>query len=215
MLLRRALGLGLLLLGLAALPVEAQDAEWTTLFDGTSMDGWSHVGEGSFALEDGMLRTRGGLGLLWYTGRKIGDAVVQVEYRTVDRSNAGVFIRIPERPSDPWMPVNRGYEVQINPAGDATHRTGTLYSLTEAKAEAGGGSGWNTLTITLDGERTMVHVNDTLVTDYTEGDPVPPKEESYEPDRGPRPAEGYIGLQNHGDGDTVHYRSVRVRPLGE
>ena len=57
---RRALGL--LLLGLAALPVEAQDAEWTTLFDGTSMDGWSHVGEGSFALEDGMLRTRGGSG---------------------------------------------------------------------------------------------------------------------------------------------------------
>jgi hypothetical protein len=215
MLLRRTLVSALLLLGLTALSAEAQDAEWTTLFDGTSMDGWSHVGEGAFALEDGRLRTQGGLGLLWYTGRKVGDAVVEVEYRTVDSSNAGVFIRIPERPSDPWMPVNRGYEVQINPRGDATHRTGTLYSLTEAQAEAGGGSGWNTLTITLDGERTMVHVNDTLVTDYTEGDPVPPKEESYEPDRGPRPTEGYIGLQNHGDQDTVYYRSVRVRPLEE
>jgi hypothetical protein len=60
-----------------------------------------------------------------------------------------------------------------------------------------------------------VHVNDTLVTDYTEGDPVPPKEADYEPDRGPRPAEGYIGLQNHGEGDTVYYRRVRVRPLDE
>jgi len=215
MLLRRALVSALLLVGLTALSAAAQDGEWTLLFDGSSMDGWSHVGEGSFALEDGVLRTQGGMGLFWYTGRKLGDAVVEVEYRSPDSSNAGVFIRIPERPSDPWMPVNRGYEVQINPVGDATHRTGTLYSLTEAQAEAGGGDGWNTLTITLDGERTVVHVNGTLVTDYTEGDPVPPKEEDYEPDRGPRPAEGYIGLQNHGEGDTVYYRRVRVRPLEE
>jgi len=215
MLLRRALVSALLLVGLTALSAAAQDGEWTLLFDGSSMDGWSHVGEGSFVLEDGVLRTQGGMGLFWYTGRKLGDAVVEVEYRSPDSSNAGVFIRIPERPSDPWMPVNRGYEVQINPVGDATHRTGTLYSLTEAQAEAGGGDGWNTLTITLDGERTVVHVNGTLVTDYTEGDPVPPKEEDYEPDRGPRPAEGYIGLQNHGEGDTVYYRRVRVRPLEE
>ena len=213
--LRRVLVSALLLVGLTALPAAAQDGEWTPLFDGSGMDGWSHVGDGSFVLQDGVLRTQGGMGLFWYTGRKLGDAVVEVEYRSPDSSNAGVFIRIPERPSDPWMPVNRGYEVQINPKGDATHRTGTLYSLTEAQAKAGGGDGWNTLTITLDGERTMVHVNGTLVTDYTEGDPVPPKEEDYEPDRGPRPAEGYIGLQNHGEGDTVYYRSVRVRPLEE
>lgn len=212
---RWSLFVALLFVGLLAGPVHAQETEWTSLFDGESLDRWSHVGEGSFALEDGLLETEGGLGLLWYTGRKIGDAVVQVEYRTVDSSNAGVFIRIPERPDDPWMPVNRGYEVQINPAGDAYHRTGVLYSLTEAQAEAGGGDGWNTLTITLDGKRTQVHVNDTLVTDYAEGDPVPEKEESYEPDRGPRPEEGFIGLQNHGDEDTVYYRSVKVRPLEE
>ena len=32
-------------------------------------------------------------------------------------------------------------------------------------------------------------------------------------DRGPRPLIGYIGLQNHGDGDTVFFREVSVRPL--
>lgn len=202
-----------LFVGLLTAPVQAQEADWTPLFNGESMDGWAHIGDGSFALVDGLLKTKGGMGLLWYTERKIGDAVVQVEYRTVDTSNAGVFIRIPETPDDPWMPVNRGYEVQINAAGDGYHRTGVLYSLTKAKAEAGGGAGWNTMTITLDGERTRVHVNDTLVTDYTEGEPVPEKEESYEPERGPRPESGYIGLQNHGEGDVVYYRSVKVRPL--
>lgn len=202
-----------LFVGLLTAPVQAQETDWAPLFNGESMDGWAHVGDGSFVLEDGLLKTKGGMGLLWYTERKIGDAVVQVEYRTVDTSNAGVFIRIPETPSDPWMPVNRGYEVQIHAAGDAYHRTGVLYSLTEAMAEAGGGTGWNTMTITLDGNRTRVHVNGTLVTDYTEGESVPEKEESYEPDRGLRPESGYIGLQNHGEGDVVYYRSVKVRPL--
>lgn len=194
-------------------PAQAQDTEWTVLFDGDSTEGWSHVGKGQVVLENGMLRTKGGLGLLWYTERKIGDAELQVEYRTVDSSNSGVHVRIPERPSGPWEAVHGGYEVQISPVGDSTHRTGTLYSLTEAEAEVGGGDGWNTMTITLDGDRTMVHVNGMLVTDYTEGDPVPSREAGYEPERGPRPEEGYVGLQNHGSGDAVYFRRVAVRPL--
>lgn len=200
---------------LIVLPTRAQESEWTVLFDGESMDGWSHVGAGDFVLEDGALKTKGGLGLLWYTEQKFGNVELQVEYRTVDSSNAGVHIRIPDEPADAWEAVHRGYEVQINPAGDVSHRTGVLYSLTEAKANAGGGTEWNTMTITLDGERTMVHVNGTLVTDFTEGDPVPPREADYEPRRGPRPVEGYIGLQNHGDQDTVYFRRVAVRPLGQ
>lgn len=193
----------------------AQDAAWTPLFDGESLDGWTHVGDGSFVVEDGKLKTEGGMGLLWYHERPLKNVVLRVEYMSVDSSNAGVFIRIPERPTEPWMPVNRGYEVQIDPKGDAYHRTGVLYSLTEARANAGGANQWDTMTITLDSTRTLVHVNGTLVTDYTEGDPVPEKKEEWEPDRGPRPVEGYIGLQNHGGEDVVYFRSVKVRPLEE
>ena len=28
-------------------------------------------------------------------------------------TNSGVYIRIPEKPTEPWMPVNKGNEVQI------------------------------------------------------------------------------------------------------
>jgi hypothetical protein len=59
----------------------------------------------------------------------------------------------------------------------------------------------------------MVHVNGTLITDYTEGDPVPEKQADWEPDRGRRPTTGYIGLQNHGGEDTVYFRAVSMRPL--
>jgi hypothetical protein len=51
------------------------------------------------------------------------------------------------------------------------------------------------------------------VTDYTEGQAVPPKRKWYEPDRGPRPAEGYVGLQNHGHDEVVYFKEISVRPL--
>ena len=65
--------------------------------------------------------------------------------------------------------------------------------------------------INLDGDRTLIRVNNILVTDYTEGDPVPAKKEWYEPDRGPRPVSGFIGIQNHGAEDTVYFREISVR----
>ncbi|MCI0548879.1 MAG: DUF1080 domain-containing protein, partial [Candidatus Rokubacteria bacterium] len=121
--------------------------------------------------------------------------------------------RIPEKPTEPWMPVNRGYEVQIDDRADDHHSTGVLYSLTRAAARPGRADEWNTMEITLEGERTIVHVNGVLVTDYREGQPVPAKKEEWEPDRGPRPARGYIGLQNHDDEEVVYFREVSVRRL--
>jgi hypothetical protein len=130
-----------------------------------------------------------------------------------------VFIRIPVPPTEPWMPVNYGYEVQIDNhpelgGEDEYHVTGTLYSLTKPLAKPGKpGPEWNTMEITLNGPRTTVVVNDIKVTDYTEGEAVPPKKLDFEPERGPRPNYGYIGLQNHGDKDVVFFKEVAVKPL--
>lgn len=187
--------------------------DWTPLFNGKDLTGWEHVGPGKFVVKKGQLKTVGGMGLLWYTGQPFEDVVIRVVYQGTEANNAGVFIRIPERPTEPWMPVNRGYEVQLDDRADAFHRTGVLYSLTEAKAAPGKPGTWNTMEITLDGDRTLVHVNGVLVTDYTEGDPVPEKEKEYEPDRGRRPRVGYIGLQNHGKHDTILFKEVSYRPL--
>jgi Domain of Unknown Function (DUF1080) len=204
--------LGLLLT--AAVSAQQPETTWTPLFDGKSLDGWQHVGKGQFVIEDGLLKTEGGMGLLWYTRDKIGNAVIRVVYRAPEKTdNAGVFIRVPEKPTEPWMPVNKGYEVQINESGDERHATGTLYSLTTAMARPGKAGEWNTLEITLDGPKTIVNLNGTRVTEYTEGQAVPPKKEWYEPDRGPRPERGYIGLQNHDPKDTVYFKEVSMRPL--
>jgi hypothetical protein len=51
------------------------------------------------------------------------------------------------------------------------------------------------------------------VTDYREGDPVPAKKFNFEPERGLRPMEGYIGLQNHSDKDVVFFKEIAVKTL--
>ena len=212
MLHRAILCLAMLVLG--ALSARAQSGDWKQLFDGKDMTGWEHVGPGGFEVEGGLLKPHGGMGLLSYTPEKIGNAVIRIVFKPPrNNSNSGVFIRIPEKPTEPWMPVNRGYEVQIDNADDDYHCTGVLYSLTKAMAHPEKPGEWNTMEITLDGPRTIVTLNGVKVTDYTEGQPVPPKKKSYEPDRGRRPDQGYIGLQNHSDNDVVYFKEVAVKPL--
>lgn len=202
-----------LLLSLLSLP---PDTGWTPLFDGRTLNGWSHVGDGRFVVERGMLRTVGGMGLLWYSARPFDRVQLRVVYRA-DGSNSGVFVRIPSAPANPYFAVDHGYEVQIDDSAGDWHCTGTLYSFTRALARPGR-NGWNTLLITLDGPHTRVAVNGVLVTDYTEGQPVRRRPwwtfwQWWQPAKGPRPWSGFIGLQNHGRGDVVLFREVSVRPL--
>jgi hypothetical protein len=192
---------------------QIEDKSWIRLFNGKDLSGWEHVGEGSFEVVDGMLITKGGMGLLWYTKQKFQDCKIKVVFTGQDKNNAGVFIRIPERPIEAWMPVNKGYEVQIDDREDEYHKTGVLYSMTKAKAKPSMVRKWNTMVITLDGNRTLVEVNGTLITDFVEGDLVPEKKYSWEPDRGPRPITGYIGLQNHGLDDLIYFKEVSFKKL--
>jgi hypothetical protein len=204
---------------LVALPAQMPAAGWKQLFNGKDLTGWKQVGPGHFEVEDGMLKTVGGMGLLFYTGGKIGNSVIRVVFKvTKPDDNSGVFIRIPIEPREEWMPVNYGYEVQIYDAGDEHHCTGVLYSLTTAMARASKPTGeWNTMDITLDGPRTVVVLNGTKATDYTEGQPVPERTQEYEPQRGRRPNEGWIGLQNHPHEDKsdsgVYFKEVALKPL--
>jgi hypothetical protein len=55
-----------------------------------------------------------------------------------------------------------------------------------------------------------VKLNGVVVSEYTEGAPVPPRQHNYEPIRGPRPDVGYIGIQNHHEPQTVHFKEISV-----
>src|SRR6266496_1608089 len=69
------------------------------LFNGKNLDGWQQVGPGSFVVKEGMMKTQGGMGMLWYTREKIGHATIRVVFKLMGKeADSGVFIRIPEKP---------------------------------------------------------------------------------------------------------------------
>jgi len=105
----------LFLAALSTPALHAQEDSWKPLFNGKDLTGWKHVGPGEMAVEEGLLRTRGGMGLLYWTAGKLSDCVIRVVFRMRDHNdNSGVFIRIPVEPREEWMPVHYGYEVQID-----------------------------------------------------------------------------------------------------
>jgi hypothetical protein len=136
------------------------------LFNGKDLTGWKHVGPGSRTVENGLIQTHGGMGLLYWTTGKLGHCKIRVVYKMRDfNDNSGVFIRMPIEPREPWMSVHYGYEVQIDnhpetSNEDEYHVTGTLYSLTKPLAKPGKpGPEWNTMIITLDGPHAVVELN--------------------------------------------------------
>jgi hypothetical protein len=187
-------------------------AQWDQLYNGKDLAGWEMTGPGRFVVENGLLKTEGGMGLLFYKNRKFGNTTLRVVFKTTSaRSNSGVFIRLPEPPPDPWYCVHNGYEVQIDAAGDEWHCTGAIYSLSKATKRAQKPMGeWNTMDITLQGDETIVKLNGEVVNDFHGGQPVPPRQKWFEPVRGPRAEVGYIGLQNHDEGSTVYFKEVSV-----
>ena len=201
----------------------AQDKDgWRQLFNGKDLTGWKHAGPGDQYVEGGVIKSHGGMGILYWQKEKFGNCVIKVVWRMRDEnSNSGIFIRVPVEPREEWMPVHYGYEVQIDNKPELSdeddyHYTGTLYSFTKPLAKPSKpGPEWNTTEITLDGPRTIVSVNGVKVTDYREGDPVPERKFDFEPYRGLRPDMGYIGIQNHSEKDVVYFKEIAVKPLAK
>jgi hypothetical protein len=196
----------------------------TELFNHKDLNDWKviprHAGDQpgskpSFQVVGGVLQSTGEKGDIWYTREKIGNARLRVVFKmSNEKGNSGVFTRIPVEPASEDDAINRGIEVQIDNRDDDFHCTGVLYSMTKAKARPSKAPGeWNTMDIYMIGPRTVVYVNDVLVTDYDGLSPVPEKKKPYEPDRGPRPDYGYVALQSHDDTAVITFREVSVQPL--
>jgi len=191
----------------------AAATDWRPLFNGKDLTDWKMAGPGRFVIEDGVMKTEGGMGLLYYEKEKFGDCTIRFVFKTASQhANSGVFIRLPEPPRDAWYAVHNGYEVQIDARGDEWHTTGAIYSLSKALVGHMKPAGeWNTMDVELKGQKTTVFLNGTKINEFTGDQPVPPRKAWYEPARGPRPDSGYIGLQNHDAASVVYFKEVSVK----
>lgn len=169
------------------------------LFDGENTEGWRQIGPGGFTLENGALVSHGGMGLFYYAERPFRDFVLELEYKTNSPgANSGIFVRFPEQTDDPWVPVDAGYEIQIDDLQDPLHQTGAVYTFSPASHLAAKPAGeWNEYRIEVRGQHYQIYLNGAKVNEFI----------------GTRGREGYIGLQNHDDDSKVWFRNIRVTPL--
>ncbi|MYV69058.1 DUF1080 domain-containing protein, partial [Streptomyces sp. SID2131] len=180
---------------------------YTSLFDGSSTTGWKQAGPGGFALADGTLTSQGGMGLLWHSAKEFtGDYSLKLDWRAAGDDNSGVFIGFPAS-DDPWTAVNNGYEIQIDATDAADRTTGSVYGFKSADIAARDAAlnppgEWNTYELRVTGERLEIFLNGAKINDFTNTDPV----------RSLR--QGHIGLQNHGTGDDVSFRDIRIKQSG-
>src|SRR5437879_6497891 len=73
-------------------PSSTKPSEWRMLFNGKDLTGWKHVGDGSMTVEDGIIKTQGGMGLLYWEKEKFGNCTVRVVFRMEkENSNSGFF----------------------------------------------------------------------------------------------------------------------------
>ena len=178
------------------LPAQAQ---WKTLFDGSTLEGWRQAGPGQFILEaDGSMVSSGGMGLFYYSKESFRDFELELEWMANKHTaNSGVFVRFPET-DDPWVAVNEGYEIQIDDSRDPDHKTGSIYSFSKPfRSNAHPAGEWNRFRVRVTGQRYEVWHNGVKINDYM----------------GNRAREGFIGFQNHDDSSRVAFRNVRLRPL--
>ncbi len=196
-------GLTLLVLNLAAL-APAEEGFQPLYNEGDPLEqGWKMVGPGAVVEESpGVLKTEGGMGMLWYAERPFKDFVLRLEYQVGrPNDNSGVFVRFPNPPESPWDAVNQGYEIQICDSESPEHRTGAVYSFKgpDKDPPVRPPGEWNSYEIAVEGQKFTIKLNGETINTF----------------EGSRGENGYIGLQNHDDRSIVRFRNIQIKPLND
>ena len=197
-------------LGLAIL-VQADDKGWVTLYNGKDLTGWQTTGnwlpqkDGSLLIkprpgEKGWQRYSA---YLW-SEKKYKDFVLHVEYKYPPKGNSGIHFRV----GDLKNPVHTGIEAQVldsygkKKVGPHDHG-GIIRTVGASKNMSKKPGEWNTMIVTCNGSHLKVTLNGEQIVDV-QLDKTPMKD---------RPLEGYIGLQDHGEPNNLHFRNIKIKEL--
>ncbi len=186
---------------------------YTPLLEGLLDNAWQMIGAGKFLKFGNIIESDGGIGLLLYKKEKFKDFNLKLDWRVMDKTdNSGIYVRVPELDlQDPqWLQkANAGWEIQIDERGfdsasntenNPLKKTGAVYDVSPAIAEASKPvSEWNTYEIEVKDQNVRVMLNGIKVSEVN-NDPL-------------RPAEGFIGLQNHHPGSRVQFGNIRIKNL--
>ena len=186
-----------IVLGLAACSqsespaARAAAGEWITLFDGTSLVGWTPDGDANWEVGNGAVHADSGTGFL-LTNAVYDDFDLKLEFWVSPDANSGVFIRCAEPGK---IGAATCYEVNIfDQRPDPAFRTGAIVDVAKPAVMLDTGDRWNTYEISARGRQLAVKLNGQTTVD-TQDDKF---------------AAGPIALQ-YGAG-RVMFRNVQILP---
>ena len=189
----------------------AEGRDWVTLYNGKDLNGWQTTGNW-LPQKDGSLLIKPRKGekgwqrysaYLW-SKKKYKDFVLHVEYKYPPKGNSGVHFRV----GDLKNPVNTGIEAQVldsygkKKMGHHDHG-GIIRTVGASKNMSKKAGEWNTMILTCKGYHLKVQLNGEQIVDI-HLDKTPMKD---------RPLEGYIGLQDHGEPNNLHFRNIKIKEL--
>ncbi len=184
----------------------AEDAAWTPLFDGKSLEGWEKIGkeESVWEVKDGAIQGSGVPSMLVCTHGPYKNFRYRAEIKINDGGNSGLYFRTTRKPG-----FTDGYEAQI----DSTHRdpirTGSLYGFChvykqlvkpdewftyelEVRDDVWRGRNMTRIKITVDGNELYEYLDFALTFKA-----------------------GHFAFQQHDPGSRVSIRKVEVQPLAD
>jgi hypothetical protein len=172
---------------------------WTTLFDGSTLDNWTRVGDANWRIAEGaVVADRGSSGFL-VSKRTYGDFHLRAEFWADDDANSGIFLRC----SDPQkMTSVTCYEANIyDKRPDPLYGTGAIVDVAKVVPMPKAGGRWNTYDIMFKGDHLVVTLNGQKTVDVHDK----------------KLASGYIGLQSAPgvvkEKGTIKFRKVEIKPL--
>jgi hypothetical protein len=204
-----------------AAQLRADEAGWTMLFDGKTLQGWSQKnGTATYRVEDGAIvgkTSEGSPNSFLCSDKDYGDFELEFEVKLYNAPlNSGVQIRSQTKGDTPEGRVN-GPQVEIEASGSQGAEAGYIYGEATGRGwltpderrkphKHFKDGQWNKFRVIAKGPRIQTFINDTPIEDLTD-------EAIYKTH-----PKGFIGLQVHGiprgaGPYEVAWRKIRLREL--
>lgn len=195
--------------GVLSLSAAESEEGFKSIWDGKSFEGWKAAKEhpNTWKIEDGALVTRGERCHLFYVGdqKPFKNFELKIDVMTQPNSNGGIYFHTRYQETD-WPKY--GFECQVNVSHGDWKKTGSLYDVVNVPWSPAKDNEWWTQTITVQGRKVTVRINDKILFEYTQ--PLgaqPGKDYTRVLD------EGTFALQAHDPNSVVRFKNIRVKRL--
>src|SRR5882672_9915960 len=210
----KLLVLGLLTSTVLAGSAAGIESDFTSLFDGQSLQGWTLVSQhgAGYGVTKGVIYCAEGGGGNLFTEKEFSDFILRLEYKLEPGGNNGVGIRAPLAGDAAYS----GMEIQMLDDKAPKHASikpwqfnGSVYNIVPAKNGAPKIGEWNAYEITARGRNIKVVLNGRTIvdTDLNEVHDI----ETLQKHPGMFRERGHIGFLGHND--YVEFRNIRIKEL--